>query len=192
MEIILASASPRRLELLSRLGLELTVCPAHINENIGITESFPLVRELSLKKAVSVFNGTSGVIAADTVVVMENEILGKPETAAQARLMWRKLSGKTHEVTTGYTIISPEGIQRTNHVTSSITFKKLTSDEIDAHLAAQQWHDKAGGYAIQGIAAFWIEKINGSYTNVMGLPLMEVARDLIEIFPEFGAFPLRK
>lgn len=192
MDIVLASASPRRLELLSRLGLEIIVNPAHIDEDIGIVDPQELVMELSERKANAVFDSSCLVLASDTVVVCDGQILGKPSGPDDAAQMWRMLSGRWHEVTSGYAILCPGGSRVINCVTSRILFKNLSDSEIQAYTACGEWTDKAGGYAIQGIAAFWIESIQGSYTNVMGLPLMEVARDIGILRPDLLPFPRRK
>ncbi len=181
MKIILASGSPRRKELLGMLGAEFDICPAVGEENVksglGPKET---VRSLARAKASEVsekFDGDTLIIAADTVVSLDNEILGKPHSEAEAKEMLRKLSGAVHKVYTGLCLVHGDemlcGAEET-----SVRFKTLTEHEIDAYVATGEPLDKAGAYGIQGKASIFIEGIDGDYYNVMGLPLCRLDRML--------------
>jgi septum formation protein len=180
--IVLASASPRRLELLASAGIEFAVCAGAVPE-----EPLPgepprdHVLRLARDKAVEVAaRGEGGFfIGADTVVVCDGEIMGKPVDAADAERMLKKLSGIGHEVITGYCIFDKarDGIV-CDAVTTRVFFKRLREEEIRDYIATGCPFDKAGAYAIQGGAAHMVERIEGSYTNVVGLPLCEVVEAL--------------
>ena len=175
--LLLASASPRRLELLKQVGIVPDkVVPADVDEA-------PLPREIpaayarriaaaKAKKAAAEHAGAI-VIAADTVVAVGRRILPKAETAEQARACLVLLSGRRHRVLTAVSIMSPSGKLKTRLVTSVVQFKRLSEAEMAAYLAAGEWQGKAGGYAIQGKAAALITFISGSYSNIVGLPLHE-------------------
>lgn len=180
MKLILASGSPRRKELLEMLGLEFDICPAVGEEMVkaGLSPK-ETVRSLARQKAaeVSADHRDALVIAADTVVSLDGEILGKPKTGEAAREMLLKLSGKTHRVYTGLCLVRGDemlcGAEET-----SVRFRELTDAEIAAYIATGDPLDKAGAYGIQGKAARFIEGINGDYYNVMGLPLCRLDRML--------------
>jgi septum formation protein len=184
--IILASASPRRKELLEKIGLKFEVEPGNYEEDIDSrSEPHELARGLSLKKAEAVASKHKDaiVIAADTFVVFEGEILGKPGTAAGARKMLRKLSGRSHSVITGFSIIDTaenKGLSRS--VETEVHIRELTLAEIDAYVESAEPLDKAGAYAIQGLGAVFVESIEGDFYNVIGLPLCS----LTEALKEFG------
>ncbi|GLI37145.1 septum formation inhibitor Maf [Geobacter hydrogenophilus] len=180
--IVLASASPRRLELLASAGIEFDVFASDIPEEPipGEAPADFSVR-LAKDKAVATAARTEGrwFIGADTIVVCDGEIMGKPADEADAVRMLKKLSGVSHEVITGYAIYDKErdGIL-CKPVVTKVFFKGLRDDEISAYVATGCPMDKAGAYAIQGGAAYMVERIDGSYTNVVGLPLCEVVEDL--------------
>ena len=180
--IVLASASPRRSELLESAGISFSVVPADIPEEPLQGES-PTAHVLRLAeaKALAVAGTVEGdiFIGADTVVVCDDEIMGKPVDAADARRMLTALSGKTHEVITGFAVYKREQDRLiSDAVSTRVIFKPLTVGEIDAYIATGCPFDKAGAYAIQGGAAYMVRGIEGSYTNVVGLPLCEVVEVL--------------
>jgi septum formation protein len=175
---ILASASPRRRELLALLDLRFSVVPGAVDEKPSDGEG-PKQHALRLaeEKAASVGadHPSAWVLGADTIVVVDGDILGKPENADSARRMLRRLSGREHVVVTGFSIINRErGVCFSEAVESWVLFKELDDDEIAWYLASGEAYDKAGGYAIQGKAAFFVSGIRGSVSNVIGLPLAEV------------------
>jgi len=171
--LILASASPRRAELLSQLGVRCLIRPADIDERLLENElAKDYVRRLAEEKSqTGVRQEEFAVLAADTVVVSSGDILGKPENAEHAqRMLWR-LSGGWHEVYTGLALRTKE--LRSAVVVSRVKFKALSEEEIDRYLTTREPFDKAGAYGIQGLGALFVERIEGSYSNVMGLPLFE-------------------
>jgi septum formation protein len=176
--IILASQSPRRKQLLEQAGVAFNIVPAHIDETPYL--SYPpsdAVKASAQAKADQVCNQfpEHWVIAADTIVVINNNILGKPESKNHARKMLQTLSGKAHIVFTGFSICCLEQNKNiTDIVKTSVQFKQLCDDEIEWYLQTDEPYDKAGAYAIQGIGAFIVKSIDGSYTNVVGLPVCEV------------------
>ena len=180
--LILASASPRRQELLRSVGLKFKIIPAHINEN-GLAGEGPRqhVKRLAREKAMVIAKKypEAWVLGADTIVVIDGIVLGKPENKTQARKMLQKLSGREHKVFTGFTIahVAAE-IYRTKVIQSAVQFKTISPKEMDWYVASDEPYDKAGGYAVQGQGAFFIKSIRGSYTNVIGLPLCEVLEAL--------------
>jgi septum formation protein len=182
-KIILASQSPRRRYLLERAGLQFAVIPSRLDE-ASVTAASPddYVRELAQAKAMDVarMHPESWVIGADTVVVADGCILGKPASTAQARDMLRRLSGRMHQVLTGFCICRLSGGRLfADVVRTDVLFKTLTDDEIEWYIQTGEPFDKAGAYAIQGIGTFLVKRINGSYTNVVGLPVCEVVEILI-------------
>jgi len=176
--LILASASPRRRELLQQAGVPFTVIPSNTDENIRPGES-PEVYALRVaqEKATDVAAHQSGnwVLGADTIVTIDDTILGKPRDAADGFRMLRLLSGRPHRVMTAFVLLDPNGHAYANQiVTSQVNFKGLTDTRIQEYLATGEPFDKAGAYAVQGIGTALVEKVEGSYTNVVGLPLDEV------------------
>ena len=174
--LFLASASPRRLELLKQAGIVPDrVVPAAIDET-PLPHEIPAVyaRRIAAAKAqkVAAEHPHAVILAADTVVALGRRILPKTETMEEARACLESLSGRRHKVLTAVSIISPSG-QKAGLVTSVVRFKRLSAPEIAAYLATNEWQGKAGGYAIQGQAATLIPFISGSYTNIVGLPLHE-------------------
>ncbi|MBR5582483.1 MAG: septum formation inhibitor Maf [Phascolarctobacterium sp.] len=174
MQVILASASPRRLALLQQIGIEATVCPADFDEVSGSAvqaEDVVLANAVGKCQAVVKIKGDSlPVIAADTVVVAEGVILGKPQDAEDAIAMLKQLSGKTHKVLTGIAV-SYAGEMLAEVCETKVVFRYLTDEEIKNYVATGEPLDKAGAYGIQGKGAVLVEKIDGCYNNVVGLPL---------------------
>ena len=182
MAIILASQSPRRRELLEQIGLtDFIIRPAR-GEELPHPELTPaqLVEELSRQKAREVARTAAPgdiVIGADTVVAVGDRVLGKPRSPGQAREMLRALSGTTHTVYTGVTVLRDD-LALTQHEATAVCFRPLTPDEIDAYVATGEPMDKAGAYGIQGLGALLVERLEGDYFNVMGLPLCRLGRML--------------
>ncbi len=178
-DIVLASASPRRRELLRSAGIRALIVPADLDETPRPQEApADLVQRLSLAKARRIASAGTIVLAADTVVVVDDNILGKPVDAADAGRMLRSLSGRTHAVLTGLSVIDPSGSARTHVERTDVTFVTLTAADIDWYVATGEPLDKAGAYGIQGAAARFVERVRGSYTNIVGLPLA-VAVDML-------------
>ena len=175
--LVLASASPRRLELLRQVGIEpATVAPAAIDETPRARElPAHYARRMAREKAeaVAADHAEAFVLGADTVVALGRRILPKAEDEAAARACLERLSGRRHRVLGGRVVIAPDGRRAERLVATAVTFKRLEAREIAAYLASGEWRGKAGGYAIQGRAAAFIPRINGSYPNVVGLPLTE-------------------
>ncbi len=181
--LILASKSPRRRYLLKQAGLSFTVIPSHFDENT-VTLSSPekYVKFLAEAKADEVSNNypKSWVIGADTIVMINGTLLGKPVSKTEARLMLQRLSGKTHQVFTGYCICCKSMNKSFSDVVKTdVQFKNLSDAEIEWYIRTTEPFDKAGAYAIQGLGTFLVKSINGSYTNVVGLPVCEVIEFLI-------------
>ncbi|MRG70678.1 septum formation protein Maf [Alphaproteobacteria bacterium HT1-32] len=177
-QLVLASASPRRLDLLRQIGVEPTsVAPADIDEAPGKNE-LPLrtARRLAIEKAEAVAASHRGayVLAADTVVACGRRNLGKPADEAEARKFLELLSGRRHRVHGGIALIGPDGRRLDRLITTQVTFKRLGVDDINWYLASGEWQGKAGGYAIQGLGGGLIRALNGSYTNVVGLSLFDI------------------
>jgi septum formation protein len=180
-KLILASSSPRRAEILRNAGFDFEIVHAHIDESRRAHEpADDYVRRLAEAKARTVArqltndaaSDSAFIIGADTVVVMGDEILGKPSSPANASEMLRRLSGKTHEVFTGLSVLQGNGVAtRTAVETTRVTFAALSEREIDDYIATGEPFDKAGAYAIQGRGGKFISRIEGCYFNVMGLPL---------------------
>ena len=183
--IILASKSPRRQELLARLGLDFTVMTEDIDETMD--PGLPLEREIvrvSEAKARAVqdrVNPGDLVISADTVVCVDGKRLGKPADEEDAKRMLRLLSGRTHTVVSGLCVLRDERCE-TASVSTAIHFRPLSEREIDAYVASGEPMDKAGAYGIQGLAAIFVDRLDGDYYNVMGLPLCALS----ELLNRFG------
>jgi septum formation protein len=183
--LILASASPRRRELLARLGLAFEVRPVDADETPRPGEPpEALVLRLALAKARAAARAGELALGADTVVAIEHEVLGKPVDAEDARRMLRALSGRPHDVWTGVALVAagPAGASReqVHAERTAVTFRRLTEDEIAAYVESREPLDKAGAYAIQGGAAAFVERVDGDYDNVVGLPLAALRRLLDE------------
>lgn len=182
--LILASKSPRRRYLLEQAGLSFDVIPSKFDESsAALTEPVHYVGSLSKAKAheVAANHPHSWIIGADTIVLIDDRVLGKPRDSDEARTMLERLSGQTHQVYTGYTICRHASqTNLTDAVCTDVTFKKLSRNEIEWYIHTQEPFDKAGAYAIQGLGTFLVKRINGSYTNVVGLPVCEVIEHLIK------------
>lgn len=190
--IILASASPRRKDILTITGLKFTVCVSDYNEAVNPSlNPRDFARFLSCKKAEAVARRykDSIIIAADTFIVFRGKILGKPHTPRDAQEMLAMLNGKCHSVVTGYSVFDTgTGKKVSRSVQTKVWFRKMTGREINAYVTTKEPLDKAGAYAIQGLGAVFIKKIEGDFFNVMGLPLYA----LIESLKEFGIQVLKR
>ncbi len=175
--LVLASASPRRLELLRQIGVTPQAVDAADLDEAPLRAELPAAhaQRLAMAKAQAVAARHPGciVLGADTVVACGRRILPKAETEAQARQCLALLSGRRHRVLGGVCVAGPDNVRRRAVVTSVVRFKRLSDTEIDAYIASGEWHGKAGGYAIQGRAAAFVAFMSGSYSNVVGLPLYE-------------------
>ena len=172
MKVILGSQSPRRRDILTARGAEFTVIAANTDERCKITNPIDFVREVSKRKAQAISNlcdKSDLVITADTVVAVDNEILGKPCDIDDCRRMINKISGRTHEVITGVTMCCNDRTVFDCEVTK-VTFRKMTHSEIESYISTSEPYDKAGGYAVQGNARQYITSVDGNYNNVVGLP----------------------
>lgn len=182
--LILASASPRRRDLLQQVGLPFVILPADIDESGMHVDPAENAKLLAEKKACTVYSGTDNgwILGVDTTVVIEDTILGKPVDAADARFMLGLLSGKYHRVVSGFSILDPEGQPVcSDYVSTDVLVKRLAAEDISAYIATGEPFGKAGGYAIQGVGSFMIESINGSYSNVVGLPVCAVINAFLEV-----------
>jgi septum formation protein len=186
-KLVLASASPRRSEILSVAGFEFDIIPSKAEE---ISEGLPpeeAARANALLKAKDVFNKSSDgvVIGADTVVTIDGEILGKPKDREDAFNMLKSLSGRKHYVITGYAVIS-EDFETSSYCSTEVVFRDLSDKEIYAYIDTLEPMDKAGSYAIQEKGSLFIESMNGDFFNVVGLPVSEIA----EILKKLGVYPI--
>ncbi len=196
MRIVLASASPRRRELLAQIGLEFETLVSHVEEKITTVVPRTVVEELSSQKAEAVFQslkedgGELLVIGADTVVADGEELLGKPGDAGHAFEMLRQLSGKTHQVYTGVTLLYRRAgasvEKRVFHECTEVTFFPMTDAEIREYVATGDCLDKAGAYGIQGFCARYVQGIRGDYNNVVGLPVGRLYQELKGLVPQFA------
>jgi len=183
MKLILASSSPRRAEILANAGLPFSVLSSAVDEspNPGETPA-ALVQRLANAKADLVTARAIGpaiILAADTVVVLDDKILGKPSSVEDARHMLQQLSGRTHSVLTGVALVRlPDGERRQFIESTLVHFRPITDEELSSYLATEEPYDKAGAYAIQGLAGRYIPRIEGCYFNVVGLPLSRVLTEL--------------
>jgi septum formation protein len=180
MHLILASASPRRAELLASAGYDFDIVPAHVDETpepdeAPATYALRVARDKARTAAVGGLGDGSVVLAADTIVVREGQMLGKPRDAADAGRMLRLLSGGVHEVHTAVVVLSSQG-EKTEVVTTLVRFLPLTPAQVDWYVDSGEPEGKAGAYAIQGRAARFIDWIEGSWSNVVGLPVATVSR----------------
>lgn len=184
--IILASSSPRRRELLTQAGIPFTVMPGGVDEDKVKLFGTPSQKaeQLARMKAEDVAKQVDKgiVLGADTIVVCDDEIFGKPADEAHARRMLERLSGRVHLVITGIALMNAEtGEVKSGHEITKVTFAELTKDEIDAYLTTGEHLGKAGAYAIQGRAAVFVKSLNGCYSNVVGLPLQRLYRMLTQM-----------
>ncbi|WP_447893558.1 Maf family protein [Vreelandella sp. GE22] len=175
--LCLASASPRRRALLESIGVAVEVCPGDIDETPNPGEpALAYVERLAIAKAEASKASTHlPVLGSDTAVVLDGRILGKPRDARDARAMLTALSNRTHQVMTGVAVIGPAGTQSCC-VTTTVRLRRIEDDEIERYWQTGEPQDKAGGYAIQGLAAVFVEEIRGSHSAVVGLPLFETSR----------------
>lgn len=184
MNWILASGSPRRKEILQNLGVHFEVITADIEETCDKTDPAEIVCELAARKASAVAERIGQtdrlIVAADTLVACDGNVLGKPADVADATAMLQMLSGRTHEVFSGISLILGDR-QITECECTAVTFDKMTDDEIAAYIASGEPFDKAGGYAVQGKAAVYIQKLDGCYFNVVGLPVHRLYQMLQEL-----------
>lgn len=188
-DLLLASASPRRRELLERVGLTLRVEAPDIDESPRDGEpAADYVRRMAAGKLAAAREAVGAtelaVLAADTIVILQGRILGKPRDRDDAAEMLRRLAGHRHEVTTAYRI-ALGGREVDRAVTTAVAFRMLEPRELEAYLECDEWRGKAGAYAVQGVAAAFVTELRGSLTNVVGLPLAEVLADLRAL----GALP---
>jgi len=184
--LILASASPRRLDLLRQIGCEPQHLIAASIDETPLKNELPRVHAIRLarekaeavygKPEIAVLAGAFVVLAADTVVGVGRRILPKAETEEDARACLALLSGRAHRVHTALALIGRDGQRRLRHVETKVGFKRLSQEEIETYIASKEWQGKAGGYAIQGMAAAYIDFLSGSYSGVVGLPLYETAQ----------------
>ena len=177
--LILASGSPRRRELLTRAGYAFDVEPADVDES-RLPDELPsdYVLRLAMLKAVTVCSGPEDerfVLAADTIVVLDNDVLGKPQGRDDAVMMLQRLSGRSHEVLTGVALVCG-GARCSGMVKTEVALIDLDDQTIATYVATGESFDKAGAYGIQGLASRFVDRINGSYTNVVGLPMVLVER----------------
>jgi septum formation protein len=176
--LVLASASPRRAELLRNAGIHFIVDPAHVPEHpVRGEQPIDYAQRLARDKAQAVFarRPDDVVLGADTVVVVDDHLLEKPADANDAARMLRLLAGRTHQVITGVSLVAP-GFERTEAEITNVTFSNLSDEEIAAYIKTGEPMDKAGAYGIQGVASRWTTSIQGDYFNVVGLPVARVYR----------------
>lgn len=184
---VLASKSPRRKELLKNIGIEAEIMPANIDEDL-LTGLPPekMVTELSMLKAMDVarsFGKETYVIGADTCVCVDGEIFGKPESDAEAKAMLRKLSGRSHDVYTGYCVVyCRNGVSVAKCEKTTVYFREISDEEIDSYIQTREPMDKAGAYGIQQRGSKFVEKIEGDYFNVVGLPVCALVKLMKEEF----------
>jgi septum formation protein len=180
-KIILASASPRRAQLLEQLGLCFDIVESGVAEDMQEKDPTLLAGQLALNKAEAVAEKIADgvIIAADTVVCVDGELLGKPQSASEAKAMLRRLSGRRHDALTGVAIIScPQNLASVHVEQTAVIMREIDEDEIDWYVACGEPFDKAGGYGIQGKAAVFVERLEGCYFNVVGLPLTALCKML--------------
>ncbi len=179
--IILASQSPRRKELLSLITNDFSVIPAYVDEtvpdNISVYETAEFLSKIKASALACDVSDGDIIIGADTVVICDGQIFGKPKDKADAFNMLSKLSGKTHKVITGVTIIKNKAVNSFS-VTTEVTFYQLSENEINDYIETNEPMDKAGAYGIQGKGSLLVEKINGDYFNVVGLPIARLSQEL--------------
>ena len=188
--IVLASVSPQRRAILEQLGIPFAVVPPRYDER-GVAGADPveLVRAHARGKARSVAGGADEcpVLGVDTAVVVDGEALGKPADAAEAEAMLERLSGRAHEVVSGLCLVTP-GWEELAHEVTRVTFRSLTARDLAHYVASGEWEKRAGAYAIQGLGAALVERVEGDYLNVVGLPAALLVRLLVERFPELYGF----
>ena len=181
MKIILASKSPRRKELLEAYGVNIEIVPSDAEENIDEKNPSELVKMLSDIKASSVYQNVKDkmkddelVLGADTIVYADGRILGKPSDRSEAYEMIKTISGSVHSVFTGFTVIYPYGKKISDYCETKVYVYDMSEDRINAYIDTPEPYDKAGGYGIQGLFGKYVEKIDGDYNNVVGLPVSKI------------------
>ena len=183
MNIILASASPRRREILENTNVKFDVISSSIEELVLEGESpCQMVMRLAFEKGIDIASKRKSdlVISADTIVVLDNTVLGKPKDEEEAKLMITNLSGRTHQVITGISLINLENDKKViDYVISNVKFKNLSEDDINDYIKTKESLDKAGAYGIQGYGALLVEEIQGDYFNIVGLPISKLS-DLLK------------
>lgn len=193
MDVILASASPRRKELLKQIGVNFEVIISDVDENVTYVKPYRIVEELAKRKAGAVLDSLEDtekevlVIGADTIVVCDGEVLGKPKNTKEAISMLKLLQGRAHDVYTGVSVVyrqandkGGEITQKTFYESTKVHFYPMTDAEIKAYVATGEPMDKAGAYGIQGLCAKYISGINGDYNNVVGLPIGRLYQEVKE------------
>jgi len=190
--LILASRSPRRAELLGRLALPFETHPADIDEEaLKQLEPAQIAQELAVQKAKAAWKPGQWVLAADTVVALEGETLGKPKDLEENKAFLKRLSGRTHTVYTGFAILKPEGFLHCEVAPAQVTFRPLQAWELEWYAKSGEGLDKAGGYGAQGLGMVLLERIEGDFYTVMGLPVSRVWQRLYEL-GYFGLEPSQK
>jgi septum formation protein len=182
--IVLASESPQRRAILEQLGLPFTVVPPTYEERDSPdADPVELVREHARGKAHSVgLHDECPVLGVDTAVVVDGQSLGKPSDATEAEGMLERLSGRTHEVVSGLCLLTPAW-EELHHEVTTVTFRALTARDLAHYVGSREWDGRAGGYAIQGLGASLVERVEGDYLNVVGLPATLLIRLMVERFP---------
>ena len=191
MNIILASASPRRKEILENTNIKFDIISSSIEELIlGGESPCQMVMRLAFEKGIDIASKHKSdlVISADTIVVLDNNILGKPKDEEEARQMISNLTGRTHQDITGISLINLENNKKIiDYVVSNVKFKKLSKDDINDYIKTKESLDKAGAYGIQGYGAILVEEIQGDYFNIVGLPISKLS-DLLKIHFNINLF----
>jgi septum formation protein len=185
--LILASRSPQRKAILEQLGVEFRVAAPEVEE-LATGDPRRVVRENALRKARAVAAPAERVLGADTAVVLDGRIFGKPRDAAEAETFLRRLSGRTHEVMSGIALREPGGDERSDVAVTRVRFRRLEQADLAWYLGSGEWEGRAGAYAIQGRGAALVEEIEGDYWNVVGLPVPA----LLRLVPDLVAGPSRK
>lgn len=181
--LVLASASPRRTRLLARMGIPHRVVVSRVDENGRVESPEAFCRNLARLKAKDVGSreDVSWILGADTIVVIGSKVLGKPVNSEDAQKMLSLLNGNDHQVITGFCVLNPLGvIAYSESVSTTVRFKPLREEEIAGYIRTREPFGKAGAYAIQGVGAFMVESISGSYTNVVGLPMCALIKALVQ------------
>ena len=188
--LVLASTSPQRRAILTQLGIPFdVVAPRYVEDDPPEADAVELAREHAREKARSVAGaaGDRPVLGVDTTVVLQGRIYGKPASAAEAERMLERLSGKTHLVVSGLCLVTP-GWEVVEHEATRVAFRALTPRDLGTYVATDEWEHRAGGYAIQGLGAALVRRIEGDYLNVVGLPAALLVRLLAERFPGLYGF----
>lgn len=182
MELILASKSQRRRELFQLIGLDFSVICSDADENVDFTSPEEFVEKLSLRKAQAVKQGRSNccVVGSDTIVWLDNKVIGKPKDAEDAFRILKSLSGRTHTVYTGVAVLTDDSTE-VCHDTTKVTFEELSDEDIRAYIASGEPMDKAGAYGIQGPAAVFVKHVEGCYFTIIGMPMHKLHKMLMKV-----------